>query len=60
MDYGYAHGTVIGGTGYLRVQVSPAGVKVEYVETWVSASQTATQKNGMVVDSYTIETRAQP
>jgi hypothetical protein len=33
---------------------------VEYVETWVSASQTATQKNGMVVDSYTIETRAQP
>ena len=56
-DYAYTHGTVLGGTGYLRVQVSPANVKVEYVQTWTPANETAARKNGMIADSYAIAAR---
>jgi len=56
-DYNYTHGTVLGGTGYIRVNVSPSGVKVEYIQTWTPANSSATRKNGMVADSYTIPPR---
>ena len=56
-DYGYTHGTVLGGVGYLRVKVSPDGVKVDYVETWLPAAESAARKNRMVADSYTIAPR---
>lgn len=56
-DYNYTHGTVLGGTGYLRVQVAPEGVKAEYIETWTPAQENARQKNRMVADSYTIPPR---
>ena len=56
-QYNYVHGTVLGGTGYLRVRVSPEDVKVDYVETWVPAKETATRKNGMIADTYTVKPR---
>lgn len=56
-DYGYTHGTMLGGSGYIRVQVSPTEVKAEYVQAWTPANETATRKNGMVADSYTIKAR---
>jgi uncharacterized protein (TIGR03437 family) len=56
-DYGYVRGTLLGGTGYLRVQVSPANVRVEYVETWIPGTENGIRKNGMVADSYTVAAR---
>jgi uncharacterized protein (TIGR03437 family) len=56
-EYAYTHGTVLGGAGYLRVQVSPATVRVEYVQTWIPANENAARKNGMIADSYTIPVR---
>ena len=53
-DYGYVQGTPVGGRGYLRVQVSPTGVTVQYIETWLPSEQNTTQKNGMVADSYVL------
>jgi len=55
--YNYTHGTVLGYTGYLRVTVSPADVKVDYVTTWLPSLENATQKNRMVADTYTIKAR---
>jgi uncharacterized protein (TIGR03437 family) len=57
IDYGYTHGTTLGGAGYLRVQVSPAAVKVEYIQTWTPANESSSRKNGMAADSYTIPAR---
>jgi uncharacterized protein (TIGR03437 family) len=53
-DYGYVQGTEVGGRGYLRVQVASTGITVQYIETWLPSEQNATQKNGMVADSYTM------
>jgi hypothetical protein len=54
-QYNYLHGTVLGGTGYIRVRVSPTEVKADYVQTWVPSKQTAEHRNGMVGDTYTIK-----
>jgi Calcineurin-like phosphoesterase len=54
-QYNYIHGTVLGGTGYIRVRVSPTEVKADYVETWVPSKQTAERKNAMIADTYTIK-----
>ena len=56
-DYNYTHGTVVGGSGYLRVRVSPDDVKVDYVQTYLPSEEDATHKDGMIGDSYTIKTR---
>jgi hypothetical protein len=53
-DYGYTQGTLLGGRGYLRVQVSPDSVTVNYIETWLPSEEKGNQVNGMVADSYTI------
>jgi two-component system sensor histidine kinase CpxA len=53
-DYGYTQGTLLGGRGYLRVQVSPNGVTVNYIETWLPSERKVNQVNAMVADSYTI------
>ncbi len=55
--YNYSQGTILGGTGYARVTVSPDNVKVEYVETWLPSKENASRKNGMVIDSYTLKPR---
>ncbi len=56
-DYNYNHGTVVGGSGYIRVRVSPADVKVDYVQTYLPSEEDATHKDGMIADSYTIKAR---
>ncbi len=56
-DYNYTHGTVLGGSGYIRVRVSPADVKVDYVQTYLPREEDATHKDGMIADSYTIKAR---
>jgi hypothetical protein len=34
-DYGYVHGTVLSSSGHMRVSVSPDGVKVDYVRSYL-------------------------
>lgn len=59
--YGYTHGTMLGGAGYLRVTVGPEGVRVDYVQSWLPTLESDTRWNGMVADSYTIPApEAQP
>lgn len=56
-DYNYINGKVVGGSGYLRVRVSPDDVKVDYVQTYLPSEENATRKDGMLGDSYTIKAR---
>ena len=56
-DYNYTHGTVLGGSGYIRVKVSPDDVKVDYVQTYLPDEEDATHKDGQVADSYTLKAR---
>lgn len=50
----YASGDKFPNSGYTRVTVSPAGVKVEYVRTYLSADEGAGKANGSVAFSYTL------
>ena len=54
IDYSYTSGTILGGTGYIKVTVSPDGVKAEYVQTWLPSQETAARKNGMIADTWTV------
>ena len=45
-EYGYIHGGVLGGSGYLRVNVTPAKVTVDYI--------LAGRRKGVVAESYSI------
>ncbi len=53
-QYHYASGTILSSSGHLRVTVSPAGVTARYVRAWLPASESATQKNGQVADTWTV------
>ena len=53
-NFNYNHGTVLGGSGYLRVRVSPEDVNVDYVQTYLPGEEDETRRDGMVADSYTI------
>jgi hypothetical protein len=53
-EYGYVQGTLLGGAGYIRVQVSPAGVTFDYIQSWKPEAESATRRNGMVADSFTL------
>ena len=53
-NFNYIHGTVLGGSGYLRVRVSPEDVNVDYVQTYLPGEEDETHRDGMVADSYTI------
>ena len=56
-NYNYLHGTVLGGSGYIRVHVSPDDLKVEYVQTYLPNEEDATHKDGMIADSYVVKPR---
>ena len=64
-DHGYAtynedayqSGKKLPNSGYLRVTVSPAAVKVDYVRCWLPKDETATQKTGDVAHSYAIKAK---
>ncbi len=46
-EYGYTHGGVVGGSGFLKVSVAPDKATVEYI--------LAGKQNGKVANSYTIK-----
>ncbi len=52
----YTSGVVIPATGYARVTVSPTGVKVDYVRTYLPADEGPGKVSGSVAYSYTIGT----
>jgi hypothetical protein len=48
----------VGGTGHLRVTVSPSNVKVDFVRAWLPAdTQTGVHRNAEVAFSYTVNSR---
>ena len=51
----YHSGNILPNTGYLNVTVSPNQVKVDYISSFLPKDETATQKNGQVAYSYTIQ-----
>lgn len=56
-SYGYkgtVGSTVFPSPGHLRVTVSPAEVRVEYVRSVAPGDETATRRNGAVVHSYAV------
>src|ERR1035441_7909948 len=59
-DYEYTHGTVLDGSGHIRVTVSPSQVRTEFVRTWTPAAQSGDHKNREVADSLTIQPPARP
>lgn len=56
-NFNYNYGKVVGGSGYLRVRVSPDDVKVDYVQTYLPKEEDATRKDGMLGDTYTLKAR---
>ena len=58
IDYSYTTGTVLGGTGYILMEVSPEEVKAQYIQTWLPAQETAARKNGMVADAWAVKRKA--
>jgi hypothetical protein len=50
----YLSGDKLPNTGYTRVGVTPSGVKVDYVRTWLPADETNGHVNGEVAFSYTV------
>jgi hypothetical protein len=50
----YRSGDKFPNTGYTRVNVSPAGVKVEYVRTYLPADEGPGRTSGDTAFSYTI------
>lgn len=53
-DDAYLSGDKFPNSGYTRVSVSPANVKVEYVRSYLPAHETPTQRHGTVAASYTL------
>ena len=53
-SYNYNHGTVVGGGGYLRVDVSPEAAEVEYVRTFLPEEEDENHQDGMIGHSYRI------
>ena len=45
---------LIGGSGYLRVHVSPGDVTVDYVQTYLPGEEDEARRDGMVAHSDTI------
>lgn len=56
-DYGYFEGQILPNSGHLRVNVSPDGVKVEYVRVYLPRNETGTRKNKDISASYYIGAR---
>lgn len=53
-DYGYFEGQIQPNSGHIRVDVSPEGVKVDYVRVYLPASETGTRHNKDVSATYFI------
>jgi hypothetical protein len=53
-EYGYKNGTFLDGSGHIRVMVSEAQVKVDYVRTYLPGEAPSGHQNGEIAYSYTI------
>ena len=53
----YRSGDILPNSGYLRVTVSPAGAKVEYVRSYLPQDEKPDHKNGEIAFSYTVAGR---
>jgi hypothetical protein len=53
-EYGYTQGKILGGSGHLRVSVSPDDVLVEFVRARLPQDATTAKPNGEVADSYSV------
>lgn len=56
----YTSGDIFPNSGYLKVTVGPASVKVEYIREWLPQDQSATQVSGTVQFAYTISANTPP
>ena len=54
----YQSGTKLPSSGYLRVTVSPASAKVEYVRCFLPKDETAATKHGSIAHSYEVKAKA--
>jgi predicted phosphodiesterase len=57
-EYGYVNGTILGGSGHIRVTVSPQNAKVEYVASCLLKDASAVHPNGETAFSYTVAAKA--
>lgn len=53
-DYGYTQGQILPNSGHIRVNVSPAGVQVDYVRTYLASQETPIRHNKDISASYFI------
>lgn len=53
----YRSGDILPNSGFLRVTVAPAEVKVDYIRAWLAKDETAEHKNGEVAFSYVVKPR---
>ncbi|MEI7959239.1 MAG: hypothetical protein WCI40_09035, partial [Verrucomicrobiota bacterium] len=51
----YESGVKLPNSGYLRINVSPQQVKVDYVRSYLPKDETTQQKTGDVAHSYVIQ-----
>jgi hypothetical protein len=56
-EYGYTSGTILPGSGHLRVHVAPEQVTVEYVRACLSEDERPNLRNADIGDSYRISGR---
>jgi len=53
-DYGYKSGQILPNAGHLRINVSPQGVKVDYVRAYLPKNETGSRKNKDISATYYI------
>ena len=53
-EYGYKSGEILGGSGYMRVRVSPTNAKVDYVRVSLPSTEQRSSNSGTVVCSYIV------
>ena len=59
-DYGYVKGDILGGSGHLRVIVSPQKAKVEFVRALLPKDENETSTNRHVDHSYQVTAYEKP
>jgi len=51
-EYGYMNGTILGGSGHIRVSVSPGQVNVDYIRSIAPKDAAGQNNNGRIADHY--------
>ncbi len=53
-EYGYVNGVFLGSSGHMRITVTSTSATIDYIMTYLPKEETATQKNGEVAYSYSV------